>query len=133
MHPKNCLGVRQFAEAMMCTALYDAANGFLQRHFVEAALSEEFLALRAEEVLELMGCDELNVKAEEQVRHRHRRRSLTATLTAPPYPCRCLRRRWLGSTMTGTGGRLCCRSCWPRSGFLSASRASCPTGSSRMS
>ncbi|XP_008401400.1 kelch-like protein 18, partial [Poecilia reticulata] len=67
LHPKNCLGVRQFAEAMMCTALYDAANGFLQRHFVEAALSEEFLALRAEEVLELMGCDELNVKAEEQV------------------------------------------------------------------
>uniref|UniRef100_M4A7V5 Kelch-like family member 18 n=3 Tax=Xiphophorus TaxID=8082 RepID=M4A7V5_XIPMA len=67
LHPKNCLGVRQFAEAMMCTALYDAANGFLQRHFVEAALSEEFLALRAEEVLELMGCNELNVKAEEQV------------------------------------------------------------------
>lgn len=119
----------------MCTALYDAANGFLQRHFVEAALSEEFLALRAEEVLELMGCNELNVKAEEQVRPplAQRRRSHTSALTAPPYLCRCLRRLWLGSTTTGTGGRLSCRSCWPRSGFLSASRASCPTASSRTS
>ena len=30
-------------------------------------MSEEFLGLRLEEVLELVGCDELNVKAEEQV------------------------------------------------------------------
>lgn len=70
----------------MCTALYDAANGFLQRHFVEAALSEEFLALRAEEVLELMGCNELNVKAEEQVRPplAQRRRSLAHLCTHRP-------------------------------------------------
>ncbi|XP_072219891.1 kelch-like protein 18 isoform X1 [Leuresthes tenuis] len=67
LHPKNCLGVRQFAETMMCTALYDSANSFLHQHFVEVSLSEEFLGLRTEEVLELVGCDELNVKAEEQV------------------------------------------------------------------
>lgn len=69
LHPKNCLGVRQFAETMMCTTLYDSANSFLHQHFVEVSLSEEFLGLRTEEVLELVGCDELNVKAEEQVRH----------------------------------------------------------------
>lgn len=68
LHPKNCLGVRQFAETMMCTTLYDSANSFLHQHFVEVSLSEEFLGLRTEEVLELVGCDELNVKAEEQVR-----------------------------------------------------------------
>uniref|UniRef100_A0A3Q2Q1L7 Kelch-like family member 18 n=1 Tax=Fundulus heteroclitus TaxID=8078 RepID=A0A3Q2Q1L7_FUNHE len=67
LHPKNCLGVRQFAETMMCTTLYDSANTFLHQHFVDVSLSEEFLGLRAEEVLELVGCDELNVKAEEQV------------------------------------------------------------------
>ncbi|KAM4551747.1 kelch-like protein 18 isoform 1-T1 [Odontesthes bonariensis] len=67
LHPKNCLGVRQFAETMMCTALYDSASSFLHQHFVEVSLSEEFLGLRTEEVLELVGCDELNVKAEEQV------------------------------------------------------------------
>lgn len=67
LHPKNCLGVRQFAETMMCTTLYDAANSFVHQHFVEVSMSEEFLGLRLEEVLELVGCDELNVKAEEQV------------------------------------------------------------------
>ncbi|MGH0120732.1 UNVERIFIED_CONTAM: hypothetical protein FKN15_029868 [Acipenser sinensis] len=66
LHPKNCLGVRQFAEAMMCTVLYDAANSFVHQHFVEVSMSEEFLALGLEEVLELVGRDELNVKAEEQ-------------------------------------------------------------------
>uniref|UniRef100_A0A3Q2ZRR7 Kelch-like family member 18 n=1 Tax=Kryptolebias marmoratus TaxID=37003 RepID=A0A3Q2ZRR7_KRYMA len=52
---------------MMCTTLYDSANTFLHQHFVDVSLSEEFLSLRTEEVLELVGCDELNVKAEEQV------------------------------------------------------------------
>ncbi|XP_038575057.1 kelch-like protein 18 [Micropterus salmoides] len=67
LHPKNCLGVRQFAETMMCTTLYDSASSFLHQHFVEVSVSEEFLGLRTEEVLELVGCDELNIKAEEQV------------------------------------------------------------------
>lgn len=52
----------------MCTTLYDAANSFVHQHFVEVSMSEEFLTLRPEEVLELVGCDELNVQAEEQVR-----------------------------------------------------------------
>lgn len=52
----------------MCTTLYDSANNFLHQHFVEVSVSEEFLGLRTEEVLELVGCDELNIKAEEQVR-----------------------------------------------------------------
>lgn len=52
----------------MCTTLYDSANSFLQQHFVEVSVSDEFLGLRTEEVLELVGCDELNIKAEEQVR-----------------------------------------------------------------
>lgn len=69
LHPKNCLGVRQFAETMMCTTLYDSANSFMQQHFVEVSVSDEFLGLRTEEVLELVGCDELNIKAEEQVRY----------------------------------------------------------------
>ncbi|XP_060679705.1 kelch-like protein 18 [Hemiscyllium ocellatum] len=67
LHPKNCLGVRQFAETMMCTVLYDASNSFIHQHFVEVSMSEEFLALPFEEVYELVARDELNVKSEEQV------------------------------------------------------------------
>lgn len=52
----------------MCTTLYDSASSFLHQHFVDVSVSEEFLGLRAEEVLELVGCDQLNVETEEQVR-----------------------------------------------------------------
>ncbi|XP_078518579.1 kelch-like protein 18 isoform X2 [Lissotriton helveticus] len=67
LHPKNSLGVRQFAETMMCAVLYDSANSFVHQNFVEVSMSEEFLALPFEDVLELVSRDELNVKAEEQV------------------------------------------------------------------
>ncbi|XP_063740979.1 LOW QUALITY PROTEIN: kelch-like protein 18 [Eleginops maclovinus] len=67
LHPKNCLGVRQFAETMMCTALYDAASSFLFQNFLQVCESEEFLSLKPEELLELVSCDELHVRAEEQV------------------------------------------------------------------
>ncbi|XP_061411634.1 kelch-like protein 18 isoform X1 [Lethenteron reissneri] len=67
LHPKNVLGVRSFAEAMMCPALYDTANSFLQQHFVEASTGEEFLGLPGEELLELAARDELHVEGEEQV------------------------------------------------------------------
>ncbi|ELK24978.1 Tyrosine-protein phosphatase non-receptor type 23 [Myotis davidii] len=67
LHPKNCLGVRQFAETMMCAVLYDAANSFVHQHFVEVSVSEEFLGLPLEDVLELVSRDELNVTSEEQV------------------------------------------------------------------
>lgn len=52
---------------MMCALLYDAANSFIHQHFVEVSMSEEFLALPLEDVLELVSRDELNVKSEEQV------------------------------------------------------------------
>ncbi|XP_050164047.1 kelch-like protein 18 isoform X1 [Myiozetetes cayanensis] len=67
LHPKNCLGVRQFAETMMCALLYDAANSFTHQHFPEVSMAEEFLALPLDDVLELLSRDELNVKSEEQV------------------------------------------------------------------
>ncbi|XP_069067042.1 kelch-like protein 18 isoform X1 [Pleurodeles waltl] len=67
LHPKNSLGVRQFAETMMCAVLYDSANSFVHQNFVEVSMSEEFLALPFEDVQELVSRDELNVKAEEQV------------------------------------------------------------------
>ncbi|XP_065809506.1 kelch-like protein 18 isoform X2 [Labrus bergylta] len=42
-------------------------ESFLHQHFVDVSASDEFLSLRTEELLELVGCDELNIKAEEQV------------------------------------------------------------------
>ena len=136
LHPKNCLGVRQFAETMMCTTLYDSANDFVHQHFVEVSLAEEFLSLRAEELLELLGCDQLNIKAEEQVsgpRAPWPRPQRPAPPTAAPCPCRCWRRSWPGSITSAPSGSLCCRSCCPGCGCLCAVLSSWPSGCSRTS
>lgn len=62
----------------MCAVLYDAANSFIHQHFVEVSMSEEFLALPFEDVLELVSRDELNVKSEEQVRVRWQQGQLSS-------------------------------------------------------
>uniref|UniRef100_A0A8C4Q2Y6 Kelch-like family member 18 n=1 Tax=Eptatretus burgeri TaxID=7764 RepID=A0A8C4Q2Y6_EPTBU len=67
LHPKNVLGVRTFAETMMCAGLCKAASSFLHQHFVEVSTGEEFLALPPDELIELLSRDELNVQTEEQV------------------------------------------------------------------
>lgn len=63
----------------MCAVLYDAANSFIHQHFVEVSMSEEFLALPLEDVLELVSRDELNVKSEEQVCRAGQRSGLQVT------------------------------------------------------
>ncbi|TKS79239.1 Kelch-like protein 18 [Collichthys lucidus] len=89
-----------------CSFLQESS--FLHQHFVEVSVSEEFLGLRTEEVLELVGCDELNIKAEEQL---------------------C----WPGFIMTEIEGSLCCQSFCRRSDFLCVDLSSCQTEFSRMS
>lgn len=108
----------------MCTTLYDSANNFLHQHFVEVSVSEEFLGLRTEELLELVGCDELNIKAEEQVSRSAGAPVACAGLTAVLHLCRCWRRFWPGFITTGTKGNPCCRSCCRRSGCLCADLSS---------
>jgi len=68
LHPTNCLGVRTFADQYMCSSLVDSANKYLQKHFKDVMKSEEFLALPPQEVLDILGRDELNVGTEEQVK-----------------------------------------------------------------
>ncbi|XP_072020805.1 kelch-like protein 18 isoform X2 [Amphiura filiformis] len=67
LHPNNCLGIRRFADTMVCTKLHEAATCFLHKQFVDIIDSDEFLSLGKEEVLEIIGSDELNVPREEQV------------------------------------------------------------------
>ncbi len=52
---------------MVCTKLHEAATCFLHKQFVDIISGDEFLSLGKEEVLEIIGSDELNVPREEQV------------------------------------------------------------------
>ena len=67
LHPKNVLGIKGFAEQFMCPVLVEAANRYIQHHFVTVSMSEEFMALSNQEVIDLVSQDELHVPSEEQV------------------------------------------------------------------
>ena len=67
LHPQNVLGVRSFADQYMCSGLVESANKYLQKHFKDVVKTEEFLALKMTDVIDILGRDELNVHSEEQV------------------------------------------------------------------
>lgn len=63
----NVLGIRQFADTLCCSSLVDACEKFIQQHFHDVSLSEEFFNLPFQELLDLIKRDELFVTSEEQV------------------------------------------------------------------
>ncbi|XP_069998111.1 kelch-like protein 18 [Penaeus vannamei] len=67
LHPHNVLGIRAFADTLACWSLVEASNRYLQKHFVDVSVSEEFLNLNFSDVREIISRDELNVPSEECV------------------------------------------------------------------
>ncbi|XP_022106142.1 kelch-like protein 18 isoform X1 [Acanthaster planci] len=67
LHPSNCLGIRRFADTMVCSKLFEASTSFMHKKFVDTSLSEEFLTLSKYELMDIISTDELNVGGEEQV------------------------------------------------------------------
>lgn len=67
LHPSNCLGIRSFADTLMCTDLVLSTNKYIEKHFVEVSNAEEFLRLDSSEMSEIIARDELYVTNEEQV------------------------------------------------------------------
>jgi len=67
LSPQNCLGVRAFAEAHGCCGLKELAHRHALSRFTEVSTCEEFLTLEEQQVEELLSCDNLRVKSEEEV------------------------------------------------------------------
>ncbi|CAL1534502.1 unnamed protein product [Lymnaea stagnalis] len=67
LHPSNCIGIRQFADAQGCTDLYKVANNYVMDRFVEVMQNQEFLLLPCDEVCKLLASDDLNVPNEETI------------------------------------------------------------------
>lgn len=63
----NCIGIWKIARAHNCKNLAEIAQITLQELFTEIVLTEEFLKLDVEEVVELIGSDYLYVPNEESV------------------------------------------------------------------
>lgn len=45
LHPSNCLGIRQFADAHSCDELHRKSHKYALQNFQDVALTEEFLLL----------------------------------------------------------------------------------------
>ncbi|XP_061437286.1 LOW QUALITY PROTEIN: kelch-like protein 20 [Lethenteron reissneri] len=67
LDPSNCLGIRAFADTHACRDLQRTADKFTQHNFQEVMESEEFMLLPANQLIDIISTDELNVRSEEQV------------------------------------------------------------------
>ncbi|XP_071808405.1 kelch-like protein 3 [Asterias amurensis] len=67
LHPTNCLGIRAFADMHSCSELYHYAQNYTMQHFSAVVHCDEFTALSADQVSELISSDHLTVPTEEEV------------------------------------------------------------------
>ena len=67
LHPSNCIGIRHFAKTYGSESLVKAASQYFRNHFIDAVKNEEFYALSADVLAELIESDDVNVRSEEDV------------------------------------------------------------------
>ncbi|XP_061718678.1 ring canal kelch homolog [Cydia pomonella] len=65
--PDNALGIRAFAELHACSELAQAADRFLDRHFLQVLEQDEFLGLSAETLARLLDSDRIAAPDEEVI------------------------------------------------------------------
>ncbi|XP_019392387.1 PREDICTED: kelch repeat and BTB domain-containing protein 12 [Crocodylus porosus] len=67
MDASNCVGIYYFAKHIGAEDLSDQARRYLYRHFAEVSLQEEILEIEAQQLLNLIRSDDLNVSREESI------------------------------------------------------------------
>ncbi|XP_066908319.1 kelch-like protein 10 [Halyomorpha halys] len=68
LNPENCIGILMYSRDHFCTDLEKEAFTYVMRNFVKVSQqSLEILELDVEEIRDIIGSDELNVKSEELV------------------------------------------------------------------
>ncbi|XP_010785452.1 kelch-like protein 10 [Notothenia coriiceps] len=64
---KNCIGIHRFTKTINCSRLQHKAFSYVLGHFEEVVFSQEFQQLSVENIIDIIGRDELNVKEESTV------------------------------------------------------------------
>ncbi|XP_033111421.1 kelch-like protein 20 [Anneissia japonica] len=67
LHPNNCLGIRNLADAHTCVDLVEASERFAEKHFEKVAKGDEFLQLPENQLIDLLTSENLHVSSEEEV------------------------------------------------------------------
>lgn len=61
------LGIRQFADSLGCSQLVTEAENYIHSNFSKVSLSDEFVNLTYDELIDIIIRDELNVRNEENI------------------------------------------------------------------
>ncbi|KAK7884086.1 hypothetical protein WMY93_027209 [Mugilogobius chulae] len=64
MSAENCIGIWKFSAVVVSTRIRDAARRFILHNFEQLSVCEEFYDLTAQELLDFIGEDQLNIKNE---------------------------------------------------------------------
>ena len=67
LHPSNCVGIYQFAEAYSCPNLLKKSRQYMEDHFTEVIEQQEFFLLPPCQLIDLLRNDNLNVVSEQVV------------------------------------------------------------------
>ena len=67
IHPCNCLGILNFSELHSCKQLWKQAFQYLEDHFMEVILFDEFLHIDVNLMKKLFRSNSLNVSSEEDI------------------------------------------------------------------
>ena len=65
--PENCIGIWKFTSILPCFELQSKAFQFILDHFEQVMSTEEFQYLSVQELTDILGRDDLNVKKENTV------------------------------------------------------------------
>lgn len=67
IHPCNCLGILNFSELHSCKQLWTQAFQFMEDHFMEVILFDEFLHIDINLMKKILRSNDLNVSSEEDI------------------------------------------------------------------
>ncbi|XP_013391404.1 actin-binding protein IPP [Lingula anatina] len=67
IHPSNCLGIYDFADAHACQDLKKYTEKYIHKHFLDVVKEEEFFLLPKETVIKIFQSEELRIENEFQV------------------------------------------------------------------
>ncbi|PIO53913.1 BTB And Kelch, partial [Teladorsagia circumcincta] len=66
LNPSNCLGIRAFADTYACQVLLRCADKYISHNFQDVVHAEEFQQLSVDRLVEVISCEKLNVRSENQ-------------------------------------------------------------------
>ncbi|KAM4557097.1 actin-binding protein IPP isoform 1-T2 [Fundulus diaphanus] len=67
MDPFNCVGIFQFLEQIACMEMLEFTENYIQVHFLEVCVTDEFRGLSKDQLVRLLRSEELRIEDEYQV------------------------------------------------------------------